>query len=156
MNEILDSGIILIVFFGAVLAGFVLLGWTVVGIRKKMARLLGGSAPSGDAGQDILRRLAHSEAHLEVMEPRLAAAEEALRSGIRKVGFLRFNPFPDTGGDQSFIIALLDAENTGIVLSSLYRREGMRLYGKAVDRGAARQTLSEEEERVLEETINKN
>src|SRR6266513_1767410 len=41
---------------------------------------------------------------------------------IQKIGLLRFNPFKDTGGDQSFIMALLDAKDTGVVITALYSR----------------------------------
>ena len=36
---------------------------------------------------------------------------------IQKIGLVRFNPFNDTGGDQSFILALIDAEDSGVVVS---------------------------------------
>lgn len=51
---------------------------------------------------------------------------------IQKVGLARFNPFNDTGGDQSFILALLDENNTGVVVSSLHTRGGTRWYAKKV------------------------
>jgi len=54
---------------------------------------------------------------------------------IQKVGLVRFNPFNDTGGDQSFILSLVDSENTGVVISSLHTRGGARWYAKRVDRG---------------------
>lgn len=64
----------------------------------------------------------------------------------QKIGFLRFNPFDRVGGDQSFIIALLDSENTGLILNFLYTREGMRIYSKKVKSG-----VSEEYELSVEE-----
>lgn len=51
---------------------------------------------------------------------------------IQKIGLVRFNPFKDTGGDQSFILSLLDAHNTGVVISGLYSRTGTRWYAKKV------------------------
>ncbi len=50
----------------------------------------------------------------------------ALR-GLYKTGLVRFNPFKDVGGDQSVAIALLNGKNNGLVLSSLYTREGTRM-----------------------------
>src|SRR6266566_3851058 len=41
---------------------------------------------------------------------------------IQKIGLLRFNPFNDTGGDQSFIVTLIDAHETGVVITALYSR----------------------------------
>lgn len=69
---------------------------------------------------------------------------------IQKVGLLRFNPFKDTGGDQSFILALVDAQDTGVIISSLHTRTGTRWYAKHVIKGkGAEYDLSKEEEEAL-------
>ena len=71
---------------------------------------------------------------------------------IQKVGLLRFNPFKDTGGDQSFILSLLDGKNTGVIISGLYSRSGTRWYAKKVVAGkAVEHELSEDEKRALRE-----
>jgi hypothetical protein len=65
---------------------------------------------------------------------------------IHKVGVVRFNPFKDLGGDQSFSIALLDGENSGVVVSSLHTREGNRVYAKPVEKGkTVKHPLTDEE-----------
>jgi len=48
---------------------------------------------------------------------------------------VRFNPFSQTGGNQSFSLALLDGNNNGLVISSLHSREGTRIYAKMVKEG---------------------
>jgi len=69
---------------------------------------------------------------------------------IQKVGLLRFNPFKDTGGDQSFILALLDKEDSGVVISSLHTRTGTRWYAKRVVKGnSIEYDLSEEEIKAI-------
>ncbi|OGH12323.1 MAG: hypothetical protein A2776_02325 [Candidatus Levybacteria bacterium RIFCSPHIGHO2_01_FULL_40_10] len=71
-------------------------------------------------------------------------------SHIQKIGLVRFNPFKDTGGDQSFILALVDRENTGVVISSLHTRTGTRWYAKGVIKGkGVEHDLSEDEEKAL-------
>ena len=71
-------------------------------------------------------------------------------SHIQKIGLVRFNPFNDTGGDQSFILALVDAGNTGVVISSLHTRTGTRWYAKGVVAGKGLEhELSSEEEKAL-------
>jgi hypothetical protein len=72
---------------------------------------------------------------------------------IQKVGVVRFNPFKDTGGDQSFAIALLDKNNNGLVISSLYSREGTRVYTKPVENGDSSYHLSEEEKQAIQKAI---
>jgi hypothetical protein len=69
---------------------------------------------------------------------------------IQKVGLLRFNPFNDTGGDQSFILSLVDSQNSGIVISGLYSRSGTRWYAKRVIKGEGTEhELSKEENKAL-------
>lgn len=71
-------------------------------------------------------------------------------SHIRKVGLNRFNPFKDTGGDQSFILSLTDANDTGIIISALYSRSGTRWYAKKVKNGKGEEIeLSEDEKKAL-------
>lgn len=68
----------------------------------------------------------------------------------QKIGFLRFNPFDRVGGEQSFILALLDKEDTGIILNFLYTREGIRVYAKRVKKGISEEyELSNEEKEVI-------
>jgi hypothetical protein len=71
---------------------------------------------------------------------------------IQKVGLIRFNPFKDTGGDQSFILSLVDGKDTGVVISGLYSRSGTRWYAKRVVSGkGVDYELSEEEKKSLKE-----
>lgn len=55
---------------------------------------------------------------------------------IQKIGLVRFNPFNDTGGDQSFILSLIDEQDSGVVISGLHTRNGTRWYAKKVQHGA--------------------
>jgi hypothetical protein len=69
---------------------------------------------------------------------------------IHKVGIVRFNPFKDIGGDQSFALALLDGKNSGIVISSLHTREGTRMYSKPIIKSESEKyTLTEEEKQAI-------
>jgi len=71
---------------------------------------------------------------------------------IQKIGLVRFNPFKDTGGDQSFILSLIDGNDTGVIISGLYARSGTRWYAKKVVNGkSAEHALSDEEKRALRE-----
>ena len=73
---------------------------------------------------------------------------------FQKLGFLRYNPFTDTGGDQSFSLALLDEKGEGIVISSLHSRENTRLYAKKVVSGQVQgQATSKEEQQVIKEAL---
>jgi len=79
---------------------------------------------------------------------------QASKASIQKVGIIRYNPFSDVGGDQSFSIALLDGNNNGVVITSLYSREGNRVYGKVVKNGTSQYSLSNEEKKAIEKAKN--
>ncbi|OGH48119.1 MAG: hypothetical protein A3A51_01355 [Candidatus Levybacteria bacterium RIFCSPLOWO2_01_FULL_39_10] len=69
---------------------------------------------------------------------------------IQRVGLLRFNPFKDTGGDQSFILSLVDKNDTGVIISGLYSRSGLRWYAKKIKNGKGEEhELSDEEKKAL-------
>ncbi len=71
---------------------------------------------------------------------------------IQRVGLLRFNPFDDTGGNQSFALSLLDDHGDGVVISSLHSRETTRIYGKPVKNFTEGEfEFSAEEKQAVEE-----
>ena len=62
-----------------------------------------------------------------------------------KIGFVRFTAFSEVGSDLSFTIALMDGNNNGFVLSSIYGRNDNRFYAKPLENGESKYRLSEEE-----------
>lgn len=73
---------------------------------------------------------------------------------FQKTGLVRYNPFEDTGGDQSFAIAILNGNNSGIVVSSLHARGGTRVYAKQIANGKTTgRVLSKEEKEAIEKAI---
>ena len=77
---------------------------------------------------------------------------EETKSHLQKMGFVRFNPFNDTGGDQSFCLAILDGNNNGIVISSLHNRDQTRIYAKRITKGRIEGAeFSKEEKRAFED-----
>jgi hypothetical protein len=86
---------------------------------------------------------------------RTALVERDLRQTLGRVGLVRYNPFEETGGNQSFALAVLDGNGDGFVVSSLHARAGTRVYAKAVKAGAAEAALSDEEAAALREALAK-
>ena len=72
---------------------------------------------------------------------------------VQKVGFVRFNPFQETGGDHSFSVALLNGKDTGLILTGLHTRERTRIYLKAIKRGKSEFELSKEEKKALTKAL---
>ena len=146
----------LVIFAAAAVVVAALIFWLVFDIRKKWTNIFGKSAPvEGKLLQELIDRIRKSESRLDEISPRVELLEQISKISVQKVGFLRFNPFRDIGSDQSFSIALLDGENNGIIVSSLYTREGVRVYAKEVRDGKAKQSISEEEQKVLKSAIEK-
>ena len=141
---------------GAAFVSIGALGWNVWRLRRKIHALTRAADTPQHIVANIAQRLVEAETVLEIMEPRIQFLEAASRTSIQKVGFTRFNPFKNTGGDNSFVLSLLDQQNDGVMLSSLYMRDGVRVYGKTIERGDSRYPLSDEEKSVLKNSIAKN
>ncbi len=103
---------------------------------------------------DVLSSLVHNEKSTKEDIAKIIARCDRIEKEegfhIQKLGLLRFNPFKDTGGDQSFILTLLDAHDTGVVITALYSRMGTRWYTKRVSLGKSTEhELSEEEKKAI-------
>jgi hypothetical protein len=124
-------------------------------LRRRLRRLIGDAE---GAGLDELldrqfRRLDTVSERVEALN-RLHHELQALgQQSIQKVGVVRFNPFADTGGDQSFAIALLDANGNGLVLSSLHGRADTRIFAKQVQGGRSKHALSDEEQDAIRKAL---
>jgi len=88
---------------------------------------------------------------LDEVAARTAILEAAQPRAFQHVGLIRYNPFEETGGNQSFALALLDANSDGWVLSSLHARSGTRVYAKAIKAGHSAGGLSSEEAAAIEQ-----
>lgn len=96
---------------------------------------------------DTVMRVGHD---LDEVVARTAILEGGARLHFGRLGLVRFNPFDDTGGNQSFALAILDANNDGFVVSSLHARTGTRVYAKAIFGGESETTMGAEEAQAVE------
>jgi hypothetical protein len=128
------------------------LTYTVVKMVRHYDRLL--QATSKNTLKEILEALIHEDTvqneNQTRLEKQLAILEHGAQYHIQRVGLVRFNPFSDTGGSQSFTIAFLDGRDNGIVMTSLYARTGNRWYVKHVKAGKGEGLeLSKEEQTAI-------
>ncbi len=99
---------------------------------------------------EVLKQLNGNKQELEKLASKLQIQIDDGIGHIQKIGVLRFNPFADTGGDQSFVLAILDGTDSGIVLTSLHSRGTTRWYAKNVKEGkGVDHKLSDEEEKAI-------
>jgi len=75
--------------------------------------------------------------------------EEDGKLHVQKVGLVRFNPFKELGGDHSFSLAILNNEDTGIIITSLHTRDRTRVYMKDIKKGKSNFELSADEKKAL-------
>ena len=151
-----DSGLLTLIALAA--AGLALVWLVVLQVRtsamlRNYRRLLNG-ASAGNLEEIMamhVGRINEHERRLGGLDGTVADLERVLQTAIQRVGLVRFNPFQETGGDQSFAIALLDQHANGLVVSSLHSRTETRVYAKPIEGGRSRYTLSEEEEQALQQ-----
>ncbi len=82
-----------------------------------------------------------------------ARIDALLQTAVTRVGVVRFSAFKDMGSDLSYAVALLDAKNNGVVLSSIFAREDSRSYVKPIENGHSSYTLTAEEQQAVKDAI---
>ena len=92
-------------------------------------------------------RLAASKA--DQLTESSAEMERKLEHSIQRLGLVRFNAFEGTAGEQSFAVAFLDAQGSGVVVSGLQGRADSRLYAKPVSKWGSSYNLSVEEKEAI-------
>lgn len=150
MNQLVFFAILLIFLWLGVLTFFVykfvthyqrLIAW---GDKQNLLEIL----------NKLLDNLALTKKDINNLKKELEKLIDESKYHIQKVGILRFNPFADTGGDQSFILSILNAKDTGIVLTSLHSRGITRWYAKNVKEGkGVDHELSKEELEAIEKSV---
>ncbi len=100
----------------------------------------------------MLKQTRDNKQGIEDLKEELKNLIEKNRLNFKKLGFIRFNPFTSTGGNQSFVLCLLDENDDGFVISSLHSRESTRIYSKRIEKGKSPdQVLSDEEQKVIKQ-----
>lgn len=139
------------VALGALLLALVAIGYAAA-LRARLRRLALGRNGSIEETIGILSRDTKELQQFRTeLEKYLKLAEVRLRGSVSGVGLVRFNPFSGdgSGGNQSFAAALLDEVGRGVVLSSLYARDRVGIYGKPVDNWASTYELTAEEKEAI-------
>lgn len=106
---------------------------------------------------NLLKEISTLRRDIGQLRDRVDVLERDGAGHIQKIGLMRFNPFKDTGGNQSFIVSLVDAKENGVIISALYSRSGTRWYAKQVVKGKGiEHELSDEEKIALKEATAAN
>ena len=137
------------------LAALGLAGWLALRLNR-VERHYRGLTAGTDGGnlQQVLdahvAQLAAAKDQVQELDSLARGLERTSRRHIQRLGFLRFNPFRDAGGDQSFAFALTDQEGNGFVVSSLHSRDITRVYGKPLVAWDSVYPLTDEEKQAID------
>lgn len=136
------------------------LGWSV-GLTVALRRLRAAQrAVLGDSSRDLVAHAAHLQSSFESLaqyvedfgtrlDRRMDHAEMRLDGAVAHRALVRYDAYGEMSGRQSTSIALLDATQSGIVLSSIHHRDTARLYAKQVRNGQPELELSPEENEAV-------
>jgi hypothetical protein len=103
--------------------------------------------------KELIQNVYQNQQEIVKIDSRLKKIETLSKKNLIKLGLVRFNPFKELGGNQSFSLAILDLEDNGVVISSFYTHQGNRVYAKSVIKGKSEFSLSKEEQEALEKAI---
>ena len=115
-------------------------------------RRLGRSVGEGKLDVLLERMLERSELEsqeIQALRDRISALGHDVQSHLQQVGVVRYNAFDDTGGDQSFAVAMLDAHGNGAIFNGLYHRKDCRVFAKPVREWKSTYSMSDEETEAI-------
>lgn len=103
----------------------------------------------------FLERVESLEEGEEITRAALNAIKDNLKITYQKTGLVKYDAFREMSGALSYSLALLDKENNGVLISSMYSREGCYTYAKEIIKGESKINLSEEEAEALKQAVAK-
>ena len=147
----------LYVLIGLGLALCLVLTWVIL-LQIRLRRLQGQyiRLMTGTSGANLeallnqhLDEVRQALETISSLDVRTRQAERTLQHTLQWMGMVRYNPFRDTGGAQSFALAFADGNGDGVVISSLHTRENTRVYAKPLHQWTSEHTLTDEEQQAI-------
>jgi len=148
-NSIIIASVILLFVLEGIMVFFI---WKT---NKRITQFFNGKG--GRSIEKVLeyemKRMKKTEDDIKQLVANIKWIEGISRKSVHKVGVMRYNPFGDIGGDQSFSIVLLNHKDDGFVISSLHATGGTRVYAKPILKGKSKHQLTNEENEALKKAI---
>ena len=147
-------GVLVIIMYGIIINLWMNLSYLKKRYRKMMTVVDGANLERLLIGHiDEVKQVVEENRRIDAENQRISAL---LQKALTRVGVVRFRAFDDKGSDLSYAVALLDAENNGVILSSIFGREDSRSYVKPIQAGQSSYTLTEEEQQALHQAMGHN
>jgi hypothetical protein len=148
------AGIISVVLVVLLLA----LAWFTLGLMRRLRALelhYGRLIDGADAGTQEgglrgvldghMSELRSAICEIRELDSRTARLEQDSSKYLQYIDVRRYNPFRETGGDQSFVLTLTDANGNGTIITSMHSRDVTRVYAKPITSWLSQYALSDEE-----------
>ena len=125
--------------------------WQIIKLKQLKKLFFAGKEGNNLEGVilGLSEGLRRQEAESLLASEEIHKLAERLNFTIQKIGFVRYSPFNDGGGNYSFSLALLNSFNTGVVITNMYGREQSRIYTKELKEGQSPITLTKEEQEAI-------
>ena len=156
----LRSDIFLVILFVFLIILLVLYSKTTIHLKKlresysKFMNKLGNGNDLEQMIRNYIDKVEKTDERNEEIINYCKKIDNDIKGCTQKIGIVRYNAFKDTGSDLSFALALLDEDNTGVVMNGIYSREMSNIYAKPVEKGKSPYTISEEEKLAIDKAIN--
>ena len=128
----------------------------LVRLEMKLKKLFAGT--KADSLEEVIGSLHKALASQEKMSAeaneKIENLDSRVKRSVQSIKTLRFNPFQDSGSNQSFSIVMADEEGNGVVLPSLYERDRMSVYAKPIEDFSSVHELTDEEQHIIDERKN--
>ncbi|MCC7470024.1 MAG: DUF4446 family protein [Bacteroidetes bacterium] len=144
----------IIIVLGLLIIAIAILSFFVFRVNKRVDDLFQGKDAKSleDSFAYLLEEVKRMNKNQEITEKTLHNFNARIRKSLSGFKTIRFNPFPDSGGNQSFAIAIVNEEGDGFIISSLYTREKTSVFAKPIKNGKSEYELTNEEKKALDET----
>jgi type II secretory pathway pseudopilin PulG len=149
--------LLLFVILGVLLVWIATIEYRLLRLTRTLRVLFAGrtGADLEQVLREYMERMDRTDEMIKQFNERATAIEERTPFTVSHVGVVRFNPFADKGGDQSFAVALLDGHSDGVVFSGLHSRADVRVYAKPIVGGGSTYPLTEEEAEAINRALTK-
>ena len=126
-------------------------------IRRRVDALTRGKDTESmeDIMLNFFERIESLENHGKDVDADIKLIKETLKNTYQKTALVKYDAFREMSGALSYSLALLDQKNDGVLISSMYSREGCYTYAKDVINGECKINLSEEETEALKQAVAK-
>lgn len=102
---------------------------------------------------EVLEQMNELHAKDRAAKDSMKVLSKQVKDSFQKFGYVKYNAFKGMGGNLSFVLAMLDDNNSGFILDAVHSREGCYLYLKEVEEGATEVLLGSEEQEALEQAL---